>query len=175
MRLPAKKFLVIILITASLTSCGSGQMASTRLIKQVTDGVEAQSDEIRLRNIKVIKTTTGEGVLVGTLVNWSDTTDTITSVSINNQLTTYVAKSSELIKNKPITFVGDIANADAAIAVLAKTPGYRIPVTFTFAKAAPVTLDTLIVNGDGIYEVLSRYSPKVELPENVILEGQLTN
>jgi hypothetical protein len=175
MKLPIIKLLALILITATLTSCGSGQMASTRLIKQVTDGVEAQSDEIRLRNIKVIKTSTGEGVLVGTLVNWSDTTDAITSVSMNNQVTTYVAKSSELVKNKPITFVGDIANADAAIAVLDQSPGYRIPVTFTFAKAAPVTLDTLIVNGDGIYEVLNRYSPTVELPENVILDGQLTN
>ena len=144
MKLPIIKLSALFLITASLTSCGSGQMASTRLIKQVTDGVEAQSDEIRLRNIKVIKTTTGEGVLVGTLVNWSDTTDAITSVSINNQVTTYVAKSSELVKNKPITFVGEITNADAAIAVLDQSPGYRIPVTFTFAKAAPVTLDTLI-------------------------------
>jgi hypothetical protein len=175
MKLPIVKLLALILITATLTSCGSGQMASTRLIKQVTDGVEAQSDEIRLRNIKVIKTSTGEGVLVGTLVNWSDTTDAITSVSINNQVTTYVAKSSELVKNKPITFVGDIANADAAIAVLDQSPGYRIPVTFTFAKAAPVTLDTLIVNGDGIYEVLNRYSPTVQVPEDAILEGQVTN
>ena len=175
MKLPIIKLLALFLISASLTSCGSGQMASTRLIKQVTDGVEAQSDEIRLRNIKVIKTSTGEGVLVGTLVNWSDTTDAITSVSINNQVTTYVAKSSELVKNKPITFVGDIANADAAIAVLDQSPGYRIPVTFTFAEAAPVTLDTLIVNGDGIYEVLNRYRPTSSAPVDQILEDQITN
>jgi len=175
MKLPIIKLSALFLITASHTSCGSGQMASTRLIKQVTDGVEAQSDEIRLRNIKVIKTTTGEGVLVGTLVNWSDTTDAITSVSINNQVTTYVAKSSELVKNKPITFVGEITNADAAIAVLDQSPGYRIPVTFTFAKAAPVTLDTLIVNGDGIYEVLNRYRPTSSAPVDQILEDQITN
>ena len=175
MKLPIIKLLALILITTTLTSCGSGQMASTRLIKQVTDGVEAQSDEIRLRNIKVIKTTTGEGVLVGTLVNWSDTTDAITSVLINNQVTTYVAKSSQLVKNKPITFVGDIANADAAITVLDQSPGYRIPVTFTFAKASPVTLYTLIVNGDGIYEVLNRYSAIVQVPEDASLEGQVTN
>jgi len=170
-----KKVIALIFISSTLTGCGSGQMASTRLIKQVTDGVEAQSDEIRLRNIKVIKTTTGEGVLVGTLVNWSDTTDAITSVSINNQVTTYVAKSSELVKNKPITFVGEITNADAAIAVLDQSPGYRIPVTFTFAKAAPVTLDTLIVNGDGIYEVLNRYRPTSSAPVDQILEDQITN
>ena len=153
-----KKVIALIIITSSLTGCGSGQMASTRLIKQVTDGVEAQTDEIRLRNVKVIKTSTGSGVLIGTLVNWSDKSDVITSVTINNQPTIYTAKSSELLRNKPITFVGDIANADAYISMLDKEPGYRIPVTFTFTSAAPVTLDTLIVNGDGIYEVLNRYN-----------------
>ena len=153
-----KKVIALIIISSTLTGCGSGQMASTRLIKQVTDGVEAQSDEIRLRNVKVIKTSTGAGVLIGTLVNWSDKSDQITSVTINNQPATYTAKTSELLRNKPITFVGDIANADAYIQTLDKEPGYRIPVTFTFALAAPVTLDTLIDNGDGIYEVLNRYN-----------------
>ena len=153
-----KKVIALIIISSTLTGCGSGQMASTRLIKQVTDGVEAQTDEIRLRNVKVIKTSTGSGVLIGTLVNWSDKSDVITSVTINNQPAIYTAKSSELLRNKPITFVGDIANADAYISTLDKEPGYRIPVTFTFASAAPVTLDTLIVNGDGIYEVLNRYN-----------------
>jgi hypothetical protein len=153
-----KKVIATIAIAATVTGCGSGQMAQTRLIKQVTDGVEAQTDEIRLRNVKVIKTSTGSGVLIGTLVNWSDTSDQITSVTINNQPAIYIAKSSELLRNKPITFVGDIANADAFIQTLDKEPGYRIPVTFTFASAAPVTLDTLIVNGDGIYEVLNRYN-----------------
>ena len=153
-----KKVIALIIITSSLTGCGSGQMASTRLIKQVTDGVEAQVEEIRLRNVKVIKTSTGAGVLIGTLVNWSDKSDVITSVTINNQPAIYTAKTSELLRNKPITFVGDIANADAYISMLDKEPGYRIPVTFTFASAAPVTLDTLIVNGDGIYEVLNRYN-----------------
>ena len=153
-----KKVIALIIITSSLTGCGSGQMASTRLIKQVTDGVEAQVEEIRLRNVKVIKTSTGAGVLIGTLVNWSDKSDVITSVTINNQPAIYTAKTSELLRNKPITFVGEIANADAYISMLDKEPGYRIPVTFTFASAAPVTLDTLIVNGDGIYEVLNRYN-----------------
>ena len=163
-----KKVIALIIITSSLTGCGSGQMASTRLIKQVTDGVEAQVEEIRLRNVKVIKTSTGAGVLIGTLVNWSDKSDVITSVTINNQPAIYTAKTSELLRNKPITFVGDIANADAYISMLDKEPGYRIPVTFTFASAVPVTLDTLIVNGDGIYEVLSRYNQAVTAPSQEV-------
>jgi hypothetical protein len=160
-----KKVIATIAIATMVTGCASGQMAQTRLIKQVTDGVEAQSDEIRLRNVKVIKSSTGEGILIGTLVNWSDNTDAITSVSINNLPATYAAETSELLRNKPITFVGQVANADAFIENLDKTPGYRIPVTFTFANAAPVTLDTLVVNGDGIYENLERYGKAVTTVE----------
>ena len=160
-----KKVIATIAIATMVTGCASGQMAQTRLIKQVTDGVEAQSDEIRLRNVKVIKSSTGEGILIGTLVNWSDNTDAITSVTINNLPATYTAETSELLRNKPITFVGQVANADAFIENLDKTPGYRIPVTFTFANAAPVTLDTLIVNGDGIYENLERYGKAVTTVE----------
>jgi hypothetical protein len=160
-----KKVIATIAIATMVTGCASGQMAQTRLIKQVTDGVEAQSDEIRLRNVKVIKSSTGEGILIGTLVNWSDNSDAITSVSINNLPATYTAETSELLRNKPITFVGQVANADAFIENLDKTPGYRIPVTFTFANAAPVTLDTLIVNGDGIYENLERYGKAVTAVE----------
>ncbi len=161
-----KKVIATVAIATMVTGCASGQMAQTRLIKQVTDGVEAQSDEIRLRNVKVIKTVTGQGVLIGTLVNWSDNTDAITSVSINNLPAIYTSKTSELLRNKPITFVGQIANADAFIENLDETPGYRIPVTFTFANAAPVTLDTLIVNGDGIYENLERYGKAVTTVES---------
>jgi hypothetical protein len=161
-----KKVIATVAIATMVTGCASGQMAQTRLIKQVTDGVEAQSDEIRLRNVKVIKTVTGQGVLIGTLVNWSDKTDAITSVSINNLPAIYTSKTSELLRNKPITFVGQIANADAFIENLNETPGYRIPVTFTFANAAPVTLDTLIVNGDGIYENLERYGKAVTTVES---------
>jgi hypothetical protein len=160
-----KKVIATIAIATTVTGCASGQMAQTRLIKQVTDGVEAQSDEIRLRNVKVIKSSTGEGILIGTLVNWSDNSDAITSVSINNLPATYTAETSELLRNKPITFVGQVANADAFIENLDKTPGYRVPVTFTFANAAPVTLDTLIVNGDGIYENLERYGKTVTAVE----------
>ena len=160
-----KKVIATIAIATMVTGCASGQMAQTRLIKQVTDGVEAQSDEIRLRNVKVIKSSTGEGILIGTLVNWSDKTDAITSVTINNLPAIYTAETSELLRNKPITFVGQVANADAFIENLDKTPGYRIPVTFTFANAAPVTLDTLIVNGDGIYENLERYGKAVTTVE----------
>jgi copper(I)-binding protein len=151
-----KKLVVMLIVATTITGCGSGQAAVTRNIKQVTDGVEAQSNGIKLRNVLIVKTDKSEGVLVATVVNTTDEADSIVGIAIGGAMATVVAKSSELVKNKPIIFVGDSTNADAFIPVLNNNAGDRIGITFTFAKAAPVTLSALVVNGEGIYQDLVR-------------------
>ena len=151
-----KKLTALLIIATTITGCGSGQTAATRNIKQVTDGVEAQSNGIKLRNVLIVKTDKSEGVLVATVVNTTDEADSIVGIAIGGAMATVVAKSSELVKNKPIIFVGDSTNADAFIPVLNNNAGDRIGITFTFAKAAPVTLSALVVNGEGIYQDLVR-------------------
>ena len=153
-----QKLLVLTLIAATLTGCGSGRTAETRMIKQVTDGVEGQSNEIRVRNLLIVKNELSEGILVGTLVNWSDEVDAITGISINNLPTTVSSSRLELRKNKPVIFAGESANADAA-AVITQSIGQRIPVIITFEKAAPITLDALIVENVEWYKDLLRYQP----------------
>ena len=125
-----KKIAVLTVAAILLTSCGSGQTAETRTIKQVTDGVEAQSNEIRLRNIKIIKNNLSQGILIGTLVNWSDSSDALVGISIDGAPAQLSAPSFDLLRNKPITF--------------------------TFATASPVTVDALVVQQEGIYESLQR-------------------
>ena len=159
-----KKLAVLLIVATTITGCGSGQNAATRTIKQVTDGVEAESAGIKLRNVLIVKTASEEGVLVATVINTSDEIDSIVGVAFGGAMTNFVAKSNELKKNKPIIFVGDSANADASIPVLNTSAGERIGVTFTFAKAAPVTLDALVVNGEGIYQELVRNVPSTEVP-----------
>jgi ABC-type uncharacterized transport system auxiliary subunit len=63
-----KTLAAVLIISTVVTGCGSGQNAVTRNFKQVTDGVEAQSAEIRLRNVLIVKTDANDAVLVGTLV-----------------------------------------------------------------------------------------------------------
>ena len=145
------KIISIFLVTTLLTSCAAGRTAETRMIKQVTDGVEGQSNEIRVRNLLVIKQVDNTGVLIGTFVNWSEDVDAITSISIDGQPAVISATSLDLKKNTPITFVGDIANADASVVQMAKAIGNRVPVVVNFAKASPITFDALIVAADGIY------------------------
>jgi hypothetical protein len=151
-----KTLAAVLIISTVVTGCGSGQNAVTRNFKQVTDGVEAQSAEIRLRNVLIVKTATNDAVLVGTLVSWSDEPDAITGISINNTPAILSAGRFELVKNKPVIFVGDSANADAYTPGLTEVAGDRIPVTFTFATAAPVTVDALVLNSEGFYKDLVR-------------------
>ena len=153
-----QKLLVLTIVAATLTGCGSGRTAETRMIKQVTDGVEGQSNEIRVRNLLIVKNELSEGILVGTLVNWSDEVDAITGISINNLPTAVSSSRLELRKNKPVIFAGESANADAA-AVITQSIGQRIPVIITFEKAAPITLDALIVENVEWYKDLLRYKP----------------
>ena len=151
-----KRLIALLIISTLVTSCASGQNAVTRNFKQVTDGVEAQSAEIRLRNVLIVKTDANDAVLVGTLVSWSDEPDAITGISINNIPATLSAGSFALVKNKPVIFVGDSTNADAYIPGLSKVAGERIPVTFTFATASPVTVDALVLNSEGFFKDLVR-------------------
>ena len=105
--------------------------------------------------VKIIKNNLSQGILIGTLVNWSDTSDALVGISIDGAPAQLSAPSFGLIKNKPITFVGESANADA-FALITKNAGERLPITFTFATASPVTVDALVVQQDGIYESLQR-------------------
>jgi PBP1b-binding outer membrane lipoprotein LpoB len=146
------KIIIAAFVIATLISgCAAGGNAETRLINQVTDGVEGESNEIQVRNLKVIKQVDGTGVLIGTFINWADEADAISSITIDGQPAVLIADSLDLNKNTPITFVGDIANADASVANMTALAGYRIPVIVTFAKAAPIEFDALIVTADGIY------------------------
>ena len=146
------KIIITAFVIATLISgCAAGGNAETRLINQVTDGVDGESNEIQVRNLKVIKQVDGTGVLIGTFINWSDESDAISSITIDGQPAVIIADSLDLNKNTPITFVGDIANADAAVANMTALAGYRIPVVVTFMKAAPIEFDALIVTADGIY------------------------
>jgi hypothetical protein len=106
----------------------------------------------------IVKNELSEGVLVGTLVNWSDEADAITGININNLPTTVSATRFELRKNKPVIFAGESANADAS-AMITQSIGERIPVTITFEKASPVTLDALIVENVEWYKDLIRFKP----------------
>ena len=138
---------LIALLTISLTGCGAGLNASTRNVKQVTDGVEAtvntDGNNIKVVNLLVVETAQGAGVLVGTLVNSLDQEDALLGVAINGQVAT-VTGSNVLAKNKPVVFEGPSANIKAVVAALGAKAGDSVQVTMFFARAGEVTVQAII-------------------------------
>jgi len=142
--------LALLLTSFVLTSCAAGGSAETRLIKQVTDGVERDVAELKLRNVKVVALPDGSGTLIAFITNHSDSPDQLVGITINGQQADY---QSEVLleKNKPMFFEGDSANAKAKVATLNEISGNRVPVVFYFAKAGKVELSALVVKNEGIY------------------------
>ena len=138
---------LIALLSISLTGCGAGLNASTRNVKQVTDGVEAtvntDGNNIKVVNLLVVETAQGAGVLVGTLVNSLDQEDALLGVAINGQVAT-VTGSNVLAKNKPVIFEGPSANIKAVVPVLGAKAGQRVQVTMFFARAGEVSVQAII-------------------------------
>lgn len=134
----------------TLTGCASGGQAPTRIIKQVTDGVEKDLGDLKIRNVKIVALPDGSGTLVGFIVNHNDSADQLAAIVVNGQRAELVTEAV-LTKNDPMIFEGDSANAKAKIATLGATPGYRVPVILYFAKGGKVELDALVVANTGIY------------------------
>lgn len=136
--------------TMLLTGCAAGGQAPTRVIKQVTDGVEKDAGALKIRNVKIVALPDGSGTLVGFIVNHAQEADGLAAITINGQRAELVS-DVVLNQNKPMIFEGDSANAKAKIAVLGVKPGYRVPVVMYFAKGGKVELDALVVANTGIY------------------------
>ena len=133
-----------------LTGCASGGQAPTRIIKQVTDGVEKDLGDLKIRNIKIVALPDGSGPLVGFIVNHNDAADTLAAISVNGQRAELVSNAI-LTKNAPMIFEGDSANAKAKVAALGAKPGYRVSVVLYFVNGGKAELDALVVANTGIY------------------------
>jgi len=149
---------VIAALAVSLTGCGAGNNASTRQVKQVTDGVEGSitkdGNNIKILNLLVVAAGGGNAVLVGTIVNTGDTEDALLGVAINGSAANYTG-NSVLPKNTPIIFEGDSANAKAVLAGFGGSAGSNVKVGLFFAKAGAITLDAIVREAKNEYAGIS--------------------
>ena len=139
--------LISSMLALTLSACGTGFNASTRQVTQVTDGVESaitkDSNNIKLRNILVVETAEGAGVLIGTLINANPDDDTLLGVAINGQVATLTGINT-VSQNLPVTFEGASANAKAVVPTLGAAAGSHVLVTMFFARAGEVTVQAII-------------------------------
>ena len=137
-------------LLVTLASCANGPDAPTRMVKQVTDGVEATSGSIRAVNVLLVAQSDGSAVLVGTFVNEGATPDAINEITLNGITPTGFSTVS-LNQNKPARFTGNSANASAVFPGVNAVAGNRLPLEVTFQNAGPMKLDAIIRAQEGFY------------------------
>ena len=135
----------ILISVLALTGCGaSGAQAPTRNIKQVTDGVEAQSGSIYVRDVLLVNQPDDSAALVATFINEEANSDALTGITVGGIKAMLSAPTFNLVQNTPVIFSGDTANATGTVTGLNATAGTRVDVVVTFAHAAPVTLNAIV-------------------------------
>ena len=82
-------------------------------------------------------------MIVGTLINTSDTDDALLGVAINAQVAT-LSGNRTLSKNSPIIFEGASANAKAVVPSLDVVAGQNVTVTLFFARGGELTLTAIV-------------------------------
>ena len=136
-----------LLIATSLTACGAGQNTATRNISKVTDGVEKSITQhgsaIKIVNLLLVATETGDAVVVGTIVNQGAEPDQLLGIAVGSSTAT-ITGETKLMQNVPIRFEGESANAKAVFAGVSAAPGRHVKLTLGFARAGMVTAEVII-------------------------------
>ena len=147
--------LLIAALAISLTGCGAGSNASTRLIKKVTDGQEAEirneNNNIALRNFVLVALEDGSAVVVGTVINRGENDDALLGLAIPGIQAQFTGVST-ISQNQTIRFEGDSSNAKAFILGANLKPGTHTDLSLFFGNAGEVKFDVLVQKPAGIYE-----------------------
>jgi hypothetical protein len=134
-------------LALTLTACGPGQDAPTRMIRQVTDGVELSVKDngvnIKILNLLLVSTATGDAVVVGTIVNSGTTEDELLGIAVGSSKAELTGETA-LKQNAPIRFEGDSANAKAVFYGVQPKPGRHVKLSLGFARAGMVTAEVII-------------------------------
>jgi hypothetical protein len=152
-----------LLIATSLTACGAGQNAATRQITKVTDGVEVSITQngsaIKIVNLLLVATETGDAVVVGTIVNQGAQADQLLGIAVGGNTAT-ITGDMTLNQNAPMRFEGESANAKAVFAGVSPVAGRHVKLTLGFARAGMVTAEVIIRDKRDAYkDVTSGITP----------------
>ena len=136
-----------LLIATSLTACGAGQTAATRNITKVTDGAELtitqNGSAIKIVNLLLVATESGDAVVVGTIINQGVETDQLLGIAVGGN-TAIITGDTTLAQNAPLRFEGESANVKAVFAGVTPVAGRNIKLSLGFARAGLVTAEVII-------------------------------
>lgn len=142
-------------LALSLSACATGKDAPTKLVTQVTDGVDGSittyGNDLKVSSVLLVAQSDGSAVLVGTITNENPTADTLLGITVDGIKANLSQVSLALKQNEPVRFAGDSTNASAIVPELNAAPGTRVKVELTFASAGLLTLDAIVLERSGVY------------------------
>ncbi len=142
-------------LALSLSACATGKDAPTKLVTQVTDGVDGSittyGNDLKVSSVLLVAQSDGSAVLVGTITNENSTADTLLGITVGGVIANLSQASLALKQNEPVRFAGESANASAVVPGLNAAPGTRVKVQLTFASAGLLTLDAIVRERSGVY------------------------
>ena len=134
-------------LALTLTGCGAGPNAETRLIKRVTDGNEVILKEnganISVSNLLLVALEDGSAVVIGTFVNYSDENDSLVGLSVNG-IPAVITGETVMKQDQPLRFEGDSATTKGVFNAVGAEPGVNVPLTLIFEKAGEVTTSVIV-------------------------------
>jgi hypothetical protein len=134
-------------LALTLTGCGAGPNAETRLIKRVTDGNEVILKEnganISVSNLLLVALEDGSAVVIGTFVNYSEDNDSLVGLSVNG-IPAVITGETTLKQNAPLRFEGDTATTKGVFNAVGAVAGVNIPLTLSFERAGDVTANVIV-------------------------------
>jgi copper(I)-binding protein len=139
-----------VVATVVLTGCGAGFNATAVQPYSASDGVEANSGDVRVINALVVASPSiTSGVISATIVNRGTRPDTLTGVSSPNGSVHFSGPTT--LGPGLATTLGANTQSTATITGLTRLAGESITVRLTFRRAHPVTLNTVVVAAGGPY------------------------
>ena len=143
-----------VLATVLLTGCGAGFNATAVQPYAASDGVEANSGDLRVINALVVASPSiTSGVFTATIVNRGTQDDTLTGITSPDGTVTLSGPAT--LKPGIPTFLGAATDPSAVITGVTKLAGESITLHLTFRRAHPLTLDTVVVAPTGPYATVT--------------------
>jgi hypothetical protein len=141
-------------VAALLAGCAAGFDATAAKPYAASDGILANSGDLRVQNVLVVASDSiSSGVVIGTITNRGDTDDELTGLTSPDG-TIDLTGDGTLPAGSAVRLGAD-TDLSATISGLTALPGETITLRLTFARAAPLRVDTVVVPATGAYESIT--------------------
>jgi copper(I)-binding protein len=139
-----------------LAGCSAGFGATSTQPYAPSDGIQATSGDLKVLNALVVRAETGtDGLVSATIANKGSRDDRLTDVTSPDGTVT-LSGDDLLPAGATVRLgVGTDADAEASITGLSKEAGETVRLKFSFRRAEPVTIDTVVVAATGDYADLA--------------------